>query len=125
MLALALLAAVGSPWAAARDAGLRQVTSSERPARDSRPPDRTRKELTCPGLAARDIAELRDIPEIDIDELCRAAAEAAKDTDDESSFPVPLWLLVVSAVVAIAFSAAILWYSITRDVEVPRPWRWW
>lgn len=125
MLALGLLAAAQSPAARAREAGQHHVASSNGPARDTRSPERSRDDPTCQGLTAREIAALREIPEIDTDELCRSAAEATKNAHDDASFPYPLWLVVVVAVVAIAFSAVILWYSIAYDAEVPRPWRWW
>lgn len=125
VLAVVLQAALPPP-AVARESGGQAATNSERPARESRSASGPSEDLNCLGLSARDIAELRDTPDLraEIEAACRAT-EAMTYAEDKP-LPFPLWVVVVAAVVAIAFSAGLCWYYFARGTDVPWFWQsWW
>jgi hypothetical protein len=107
-----------APWHAA---------SGEQPTRDRRSRS-TATEDVCAGLGAREIAELRESPELRAAiAACRTAATMTDADEKPLLARVPSWLIAVAAAVAIAISAGIVWYyCIRRDTDVPWFLRsWW
>jgi hypothetical protein len=126
VVAVVLPAAGQPPPAAALDSGPRQATSSHRPAREGRSQSSPSDDLTCPGIDAGDIAKLRDSPDLrpDIDELCHTLA-TMKYTN-EKPYPFPTWIVLVAAVVGLAFGLGLIWYyCIQRDTDIPWFWSGW
>jgi hypothetical protein len=121
MLAVVLPAALQPSPAVA----LEHATSSDQPTRDARSRRSPAEDPACPGFNARDLSELRDSSErrAEIDELCHTIATMKYAHRDP--FPVPIWVLVVLAVVGIPFTFGIYWYAIVHDTDVPWPWRVW